>query len=102
MAGDDRVRLTNNQFYRNYDAAVVVGNPTANAPVGDVVVADNEITLPDTPTPGGQVAVGRPVTGIRLLALPSGGRELRLEAKDRKSTRLNSSHPSISRMPSSA
>ena len=44
-------------------------------------------------------------TGAAVIICPGGGHNklvITSEGKDRKSTRLNSSHPSISRMPSSA
>ena len=41
-------------------------------------------------------------TGELIVMAPVGGESGNSESEDRKSTRLNSSHPSISRMPSSA
>ena len=60
---------------------------------GEVIVA--------TPRGASRKTAGRlQATGIRVLSLPA--REGRIPAGDRKSTRLNSSHMSESRMPSSA
>ena len=52
----------------------------------------------------GQIVV-QPIAKLRdhLFVLPANvGGDLRVQVEDRKSTRLNSSHSSVSRMPSSA
>ena len=68
------------------------------------------ITRPDTPAPWvnylGSPEYGAIVSnnagGYSFAKSGANGRILRYIFKDRKSTRLNSSHSSISRMPSSA
>ncbi len=85
--GTDRMALTDNAFTNNYGAAIQVaagGNylpyPNVPAPVGTVLLADNHITVPDNPSPGGQVPAGAAVRGIQVLALPQGGKTLLIEA----------------------
>ena len=75
--------------------APTYGNETATVPI-TVAQAQTVITWP-TPTP---ITYGTPLSGFQLDATASSGTIS--VGKDRKSTRLNSSHPLKSRMPSSA
>ena len=70
------------------------------------VVAAFATMAPEIPAPTPKAAVVEPIalrTGDTLLPAPAAFlREERFRRGDRKSTRLNSSHVSLSRMPSSA
>ena len=88
--GYQNMAITNNTFTNNYGAAIQVAggsfgtvqnnNLPAPRPVGDVLLADNKIEIPDNPTPGGQIPTGATVRGIEVLPLPLGGHSLSIES----------------------
>ena len=87
---ESRLKVADNTGAKELLVIRVMGGSTRRyANIGDVIVA----TVKDA-TPGGVVKKGDVVKAVVVRSVKG--------ARDRKSTRLNSSHSSQSRMPSSA
>ena len=100
---ESRLKVADNTGARELLCIRVMGGSTRRyANIGDVIVASVKEA-----TPGGVVKKGDVVKAVVVRSVKGARRKdgsyIKFdENADRKSTRLNSSHPSSSRMPSSA
>ncbi len=93
--GTQQMRLHDNKFDHNYGVSIRVARFGASsprigtlpaAPVGQILLDKNTISLPSNPNPGGQVRAGDTIRGIQVLPLARGGRRLTLEQNNVQGT----------------
>ena len=83
--GTGQMRLHDNEFEDNFGAGIQVAEFGFNSGVGPInrpgvmQLDQNYFTLPDNPSPGGQVDPANPVLGIEVLPLSLGGKALEIE-----------------------
>ena len=88
--GTDEMRLHGNGFKDNHRTSIVVGHPGSYYAPGRILVDENNISVPGTPNPGGQVVSSAAVYGIEVGLIPKGGQEVLIEANTIESAVGNS------------